>query len=72
MEFKVGDLVAAQQQTQDSDKNDKTCLGMIVARNSSSWKVDWYGLEVQFSWYTPDDIKLFRDNYILLKKKLNL
>jgi hypothetical protein len=66
MEFKVGDLVAAEQW---SAHGDKTCLGMIVARNTSSWKIDWYGIEVEFSWYTPDDIKLFRDNYLKLRKE---
>jgi hypothetical protein len=67
MEFKVGDLVSAKQWTRDGDK---TCLGMIVARNTSSWKVDWYGIEVEFSWYTPYDIKLFRNNYLELCKAL--
>ena len=67
MNFNIGDLVSAQQW---SAYGDKTCLGMIVARNTSSWKVDWYGIEVEFSWYTPDDIKLFRNNYLELRKTL--
>jgi hypothetical protein len=67
MEFKVGDLVSAQQWTREGNK---TCLGMIIDRNTSSWKIDWYGIEVEFSWYTPDDIKMFRNNYLELCKTL--
>jgi hypothetical protein len=69
MEFKIGDLVTAKRWT---PYGDEISLGMIVARNTSSWKIDWYGIEVEFSWYTPDDIKLFRNNYLELRKDNNI
>ena len=67
MEFKIGDLVASQRWTPHGDE---IGLGMIVSRNTSSWKIDWYNIEVEFSWYTPDDIKVFRNNYLKLREKL--
>lgn len=69
MEFKVGDLVAAEKWTLNGNIDS---LGMIVDRSTSSWKIEWYNFDVENTWYTRDDIRAFRDNYMRLKKKLNL
>lgn len=69
MEFKVGDLVAAEKWTINGNIDS---LGMIVDRSTSSWKIEWYNFDVENTWYTRDDIRAFRDNYMRLKKKLDL
>jgi len=69
MEYKLGDLVAAQKWTINGNIDS---LGMIVDRSTSSCKIEWYGFEVENTWYTRDDINTFRDNYMRLKKKLNI
>lgn len=69
MEFKVGDLVAAEKWTINGNIDS---LGMIVDRSTSSWKIEWYGFDVENTWYTRDDIRAFRANYMRLKKKLDL
>ena len=69
MEFKVGDLVAAEKWTIHGNVDS---LGMIVDRSTSSWKIEWYNFDVENTWYTRDDIRAFRANYMRLKKKLNL
>lgn len=69
MNYKLGDLVAAQAWTINGNIDS---LGMIVDRSTSSWKIEWYGFEVENTWYTRDDINTFRDNYMRLKKKLNI
>jgi len=69
MNYKLGDLVAAQAWTINGNIDS---LGMIVDRSTSSWKIEWYGFDVENTWYTRDDINTFRDNYMRLKKKLNI
>lgn len=69
MEFKVGDLVAAEKWMV---KGNIDLLGMIVDRSTSSWKIEWYNFDVENTWYTRDDICVFRDNYITLRRKHNI
>ena len=69
MEFKLGDLVAAEKWTLNGNIDS---LGMIVDRSTGSWKIEWYNFDVENTWYTQDDIRAFRANYMRLKKKLNL
>lgn len=69
MEFKVGDLVAAEKWTRHGIV---FSLGMIVDTKTRSWKIEWYGFDIENTWYTGNDIHFFRENYMRLKKKLNL
>lgn len=69
MNYKIGDLVAAETWTIHGNKHS---LGMIVDRNTGSWKIEWYNFDVENTWYTRDDICTFRDNYITLRKKHNI
>ena len=69
MEYKIGDLVAAEQWTIHGREHS---LGMVVDRNTYNWKVEWFGFQVEFPWYSLDNMKIFRDNYFALRQKLNI